>query len=333
MREVNGEASETQDQRASLAVNGKDRVGEGGILRRAGNERPRRDGHRDRAADRRARRDLATALELDGRSRRHGSRRPVQNVGAGELRNECGGGSAVHGRGHVELDDPAGVDDPQAVAEDARVVEGVGDEQGGQLDGREDLRELVADLAPGDRVKRAERFVEQEHLRVAGQGPGQRRALALASGQLRWMGLGQMGDPQPIEQVGPLAAGGEAHVSRDRQVRKQAVVLGQVADAASLGAHVDLARGVEPHLGVEGDLPRVGVLEAGDGTQQRCLAGPRRADQGDRLSGDGQGRANLEGAPSEGDVRDAELHERPSSLATSSTAALTRINSTPIATA
>lgn len=55
-----------------------------------------------------------------------------------------------------------------------------------------------------------------------------------------------MGYPEPLKQVGPRTLAGEPHVAVDGEVREQAVVLGQVADAASLRAEVDPPACIEP---------------------------------------------------------------------------------------
>ncbi len=55
-------------------------------------------------------------------------------------------------------------------------------------------------------VERAERFVEQQRARVVDQRAGQRDALLLAAGQLGGLALGEVGQPDDLEQlVDPLA--------------------------------------------------------------------------------------------------------------------------------
>ena len=124
-----------------------------------------------------------------------------------------------------------------------------------------------------------------------------------------------MRDPEPLEQVGPVAPAGEAHVAGDGQVREQAVVLRQVADAASLGAEVDAcARRRTRASSPSAIRPARRPLEPGDGAQQRRLAGAGRADERDRLGADAQRGAKIERSPREGDVDVEEVHERTSSL-------------------
>jgi len=101
-------------------------------------------------------------------------------------------------------------------------------------------------------------------------------------------------DPEAPEQVGPVALAGEAHVGRDGQVRKQAVILRQVADAPALGAEVNSPLSLEPDLVAKRDPPGARTVQTGDGPQQRCLAGTGWPDDRDRLGAERQGRAKLE---------------------------------------
>ena len=96
---------------------------------------------------------------------------------------------------------------------------------------------------------------------------------------------------------------------------------------------MDPALGVVPDVVAEPDPSRERALETGDGAQQRRLAGPRGADDRDRLGGEAQRGAKIERAPGEGDVNVEELHERASSLDARRIAALTIMSSTPIAIA
>ena len=57
------------------------------------------------------------------------------------------------------------------------------------------LSQVVADLG----VERAERFVEQQHLRIDRQCPGQRHTLALTTGKLCRVTLLETGEPDDLE--------------------------------------------------------------------------------------------------------------------------------------
>lgn len=142
-----------------------------------------------------------------------------------------------------------------------------------------------------------------------------------------------MRDPEALEQVRPVALAREPHVPGDGEVWEQAVVLRQVADAASLRAQVNPLFAVEPQLAVERDPSSTVALKPGDCSQQRSLAGSGRADKRDRLGAKVQRGAKIERPPGERDVDFEEVHERTSSFEVSKIAALTTISSTPIATA
>lgn len=103
-----------------------------------------------------------------------------------------------------------------------------------------------------------------------------------------------MRDPDALEQIGAVAPAGEADVPGDGQVREQPVILGDVADAALLRREVGGALCVEPRLLAERNVPGQGPLEPRDGPEQRCLAGPRRADEAKRLGAAGQCNAKVE---------------------------------------
>ena len=57
--------------------------------------------------------------------------------------------------------------------------------------------QVLADLG----VERAERLVEQQHLRVDGERAGQRHPLALAAGELRRVAVLEAVEPDDLEQV------------------------------------------------------------------------------------------------------------------------------------
>ena len=77
-----------------------------------------------------------------------------------------------------------------------------------------------------------------------------------------------MRDPEALQQIRTVALARKAYVPGDGQVRKEAVVLGEVADAAPLRGHVHVSSGVEPGLAAKHDPPGERALQAGDGPQQ-----------------------------------------------------------------
>jgi hypothetical protein len=109
----------------------------------------------------------------------------VEHVGsAHELRHEAGGRCVVHLARRAHLLQPAGVEDADAVAHRQRFMLVVGDEQ--ERDGQPPLQrlQLALHLLAQLQVERAQRLVQQQHLRLADQRAGQGHALALAARQL-----------------------------------------------------------------------------------------------------------------------------------------------------
>ena len=59
----------------------------------------------------------------------------------------------------------------------------------------------AAQLLAHPRVERAERLVEQQHLRLDGQRAGERHALALAARELRRVALAEVAEADELEQL------------------------------------------------------------------------------------------------------------------------------------
>ena len=131
-------------------------------------------------------------------------------------------------------------------------------------------------------VQRTERFIQQQNLRLHGQGPGQRDPLLLPAGQLRRVALGQMSQLDHFQQRtyalanlcrrGSLTGGqyiqAEGHVLRHGHMPEQRVMLEYEADPAL----ADMQAG--DVFAMEQDAPLVGCLQPGDDAQQGGLARP-----------------------------------------------------------
>ncbi len=148
--------------------------------------------------------------------------------------------------GRADLLDPALVEHGEAVAHRERLLLVVRDVDERDPDLALDALELDLHLLAQLQVERAERLVEQQHLRAVDDRARERDALALAAGELRRacgrrtpgggrarappprarraLGLGDLGDPQPVLDV--LA---------DGHVREQRVVLEDGVDVARVG--------------------------------------------------------------------------------------------------
>ncbi len=163
---------------------------------------------------------------------------------------------------------------------------------------RRDVDLVVEAAQPGAQllahagVERAERLVEQQHLRLDGERAGERHALALAAGELVRVALAEVREPDEVQQlldlVGDLGLRAlldrqaEADVVGDAHVLEGGVVLEDEADLAALRRVVRDLLVADDHRAV------VGLLEAGDHAQQRRLAAARGAEQrGQRAVADG----------------------------------------------
>ena len=123
-------------------------------------------------------------------------------------------------------------------------------------------------LHPELDVKLGERLVEQQHLRLQDQRPGQGHPLLLAAGQLAHPTPGECGQLDPLQHLGhPVADQGtgdpshpqtEADVVCNAEVREEQRSLEDDPDGAALGGYVPDAPAVEA------DVPPVRLEQAGD---------------------------------------------------------------------
>ncbi len=231
------------------------------------------DGDLDCSTGRRVADQLATSaqLHLGARAGRKGD--AVEEVGAGQGGDEGAGRSAKELLRRRDLHHPAVIHHRDPLPERDRILEGVGDQQGGKGQLGEDAGELLPDEPAGDGVKRTEGLIEQQHARIAGEGAGEGDPLALAAGELTWLSSGEMLEPEAPEQIRTASLVGESHIARHRQVGKQPVVLGQVADQAPLGGQINPVAGIEPRLAAQRDPSGAWTLQTGDRPEQRRLSG------------------------------------------------------------
>jgi hypothetical protein len=137
-------------------------------------------------------------------------------------------------------------------------------------------------------VEVGQRFVQQEHLRLAHQRPAQRHALALAAGQRGGPALQQRPQLQPVGR-GFDARGdlGLRHAAQ-REPERQVLGHGHVrVQRVALEHHRDVAilrRDVVDHAVVDAQRAAADLLQPGDHPQQRGLAAARRPDQHQQLA-------------------------------------------------
>ncbi len=131
-----------------------------------------------------------------------------------------------------------------AVAHLDRLVDVVGDEENRLADLRLQAQELVLEALAGDRVDGAEGFVHQHHPRVGGKGAGDADTLLLATRELGWIALAELGvEPDQGQQllgalggVVALPANQPRHggdVLSDGAMGKEADLLNHIADLAA----------------------------------------------------------------------------------------------------
>ena len=195
------------------------------------------------------------------------------------------------------LFDATGVHHRDPVGHGERLILVVRHEHGGDPEVLQQAAEFDLHRLAQVPVERAERFVEQENVRLDRQGAGQGDALLLAARKRRHGAIPERPHLHEIERPRDLrrdrvpgqapALQAEADVARDRQMREQRVVLEDDADVALMrrrARHVD-AR--DRHLALVGrrqarDQPQQGRLAASRGAEQRHQ-GARRHGEVDRI--------------------------------------------------
>ena len=172
-------------------------------------------------------------------------------------------------------------EDADLVGERNGVLVVVRDEQRRQAELAQELLELAAYRDLGVRVERRERLVEQQHAGIAGERPGERDSLALATRELGRPRLREMRDAESLEQlVGPRLPG-VGDVLADVHVGEERVLLEDETDSALVGLAKQPLRRVEPDVRVQGDPPGGRLDQAGDRSEHRRLAGSGRPDERD----------------------------------------------------
>ena len=177
-----------------------------------------------------------------------------------------------------------------AVGQVDRLFNRVGDKQDGLAQFLPDAQQLVLQIAPGQRVQRAKRFVHQHDRRIQRQHAGNRHPLAHAAGEVFRVAVAKVFQVQQIQQLihrlGDVAARFLLHlqakgdVLRHGHPRKQRVLLKH---------HAAIRAGAEDFFALDGDFARRRRLKTGHGVQQGGFAAAGRPQQADKLAGlDGQ---------------------------------------------
>jgi hypothetical protein len=175
-----------------------------------------------------------------------------------------------------------GAHDHHLVGEEHRLRDRVGHEQGRAGPLGPDALELEVHPLPGHLVERPERLVEEEHLGLDHERPGDRDPLAHAARELGGPGLLEALQPHQLHEVGDV----DRLLLHPRHLERQLDVGGHRAPRQQRGllegdADVVLAAGHGRRLAVDEHLSGRRLLEVGEDPQDRGLPAARRAEEGD----------------------------------------------------
>jgi hypothetical protein len=173
--------------------------------------------------------------------------------------------------------------DADAVAEPDRLVEIMGDEDDGLAQQLLQPQELVLHLAADERVERREGFIEKPDIGLDGERAGDADALLLAARQLAREIILAALEPDELDHLArPLLAlltrrtphlEREGHIGQHAAMRQQTEMLEHHAHLVAAQVDELGRRRLEQIAAVEQDLAPSRIVEAGDGADQRRLAG------------------------------------------------------------
>ena len=171
----------------------------------------------------------------------------------------------------------------------------VGDRDRGGAEIADAFHDQVVDDVGHDRVEAGGRLVEEDDLRLAGDGSGERHALLHAARQFRRKELADLGSEADMAELGDrhlVRLGGIHAVALDRTERHVLPDAQRVEQRAALEQHAELAHDLgaavvaqaDGFRAVDLDRARVRPHQAEDAFQQHRLAGARTADHHHGLS-------------------------------------------------
>ena len=194
------------------------------------------------------------------------------------------------------------------------------DEDGGDVLRGEYLAQGGLDLPFEMRVERGERLVEEQDLRAAREDARECDALLLSAGEPCGIGIFKplQGEPRDVFGEDALlfrvrAREREDDVFTHGHVRKEGVVLKEVADIPLLRREIDALRTVEERAPAQDDTSAVRALEPRDAFERHALAAARCAEEGEGRVPEGEIRVQREIAQLFLDVYN-QLHQRTSLL-------------------
>ena len=209
--------------------------------------------------------------------------------GAEESGDPCGGRVEVEVAWSSGGDEAAVADDGHAVGHGEGLVLVVGDVDAGDAGGALGASDFIAHLEAEFGVEVGEGLVEQEEVRVDGEGAGEGDALLLAAGELGGASAGVIGHPDDVEEfAGPLVSlspslashlEAESDVLEDAHVRPEGVVLEHHAAASPVG------RSARDVVVSEADAAGVGEVEACDDPEEGRFAAAAGAEEEEQFTG------------------------------------------------
>jgi hypothetical protein len=220
---------------------------------------------------------------------------PAQHHGlTQEVAHEGGGGPLVERSRRADLLHAPPVHDREAVGKAQRLDLVVGDEQHRDAEPALQQLDLHAHLLAQLRVQVAEGLVEQQEVRLVDERPAEGQALHLPAAQHRARAALGAAQAHQVEHAGHLVPHRRLREAPELErvgdvlehghVRPDRVGLEDHPEVALVGRHeVPPGRG-RHHPIAQGDLARVGLLEAGHEPQRGGLAAAAGAEQGEDLA-------------------------------------------------
>ena len=133
----------------------------------------------------------------------------------------------------VDLLDPAGVHDGDAVGGDHGLALIVRDVDGGEVEFVVQAADFEAHLLAQIGIEVGQRFVEQQHAGLDDHGAGQRHALLLAAGQFGGIAVGEVAEMHGVQHLAELALldrrAVQAAQLRPKATFSATVMFGQIA--------------------------------------------------------------------------------------------------------
>ena len=184
---------------------------------------------------------------------------------------------------HADLLEAAVVQHGDLVRDLHRLLLVVRDEDRRHVHDVVELPQPLAELGADARVERAERLVEEQHLRLRREGAREAHALALAPGELRRIAVAQALELDEVQELVDALADLVLRPLPHLQAERDVVAHGHVLEGGVVledEPDVPLLRRERGRvLSGEEDLARVRGLEPGDDPEQRRLPGAARPEE------------------------------------------------------